>query len=460
MTGTININSIISLSTLTNSGTIALSQNCQSVNLTLTTTESLGYDPLGGLGTDLTCYIKSANPGSGFGSDPIITYEWDTYPATFPGFGGYSGITFTTINNSTPDIGSNSGSFFVGTFTPPDPPYTQNVGITTTLIISTQSTAYPGGTSVLGGIWVSTPGIYMNSPMSPLIWESTYFPQNMPLNCITGIQLNAGNLIPVTFSITGTGYYNEGGVDTGEVLTLNNVTPVYNSVIPLTGFNFGPIASTMQYQEDSSAWTSLTGYTDGVSWSGGGPSATYGTHTIQVRDAITLVESNTVTYVLTAPVDTVYLGLFQTDVVPSETSNYTEFGNAMAWEYQTSLLPDNKELANNAMIYAALDMGFIGPSPTVLIDFYDASDSTVLATTSITPNATNTTWDNFNWDGAPWDGSYVPLAPNFVKWAKPVVFKQGYFAASGTSYQGFSVGAIYMQLQVLGYVQQYNSGVS
>jgi len=435
----------------------------------LTITNTLGSSPLGALGTDTSVVFFSTNPGVGFGPENNAILGFDTY-AGVPAIGG-NGEAILVIqdftNDSNPAYGAKEGNVYVGVYGNPPPPV--NVEWQCDFAITCTGTNTSGqyvGNSIFYNFSTSAVDTLTgHGTYTAVSYENVIFAVNnaeeYPINCLLGITIQEDEAIVNSIEAYGTLYVNSGATgDTGEALILNQPAPTFNQPIPLTGLNVGPVASSLVVSQDGTSAGTLTSFDAGLMWSGTGAIGKYGTHTLFVTDPVSNVQSNTVTYTLAEPEGAFFLGLFQSDVIPSSSSNYTEFNNQLEWTFQTSLLPDNKDMANNAMIYAMLDLQFVGAQPSVAINFLDSSNSTTLASTSIAPSGTNTVWGSFLWGEAPWGGTAQQLAPNWVQWGIPVVFKQGYFEASGLSEQGFAIGAIYMEYQITGYVQQYYSGVS
>jgi hypothetical protein len=260
----------------------------------------------------------------------------------------------------------------------------------------------------------------------------------------------------VTYSIAGT----------PSSITLGTIAGVVANIpFSIGGIDYEDTpAAALDYQLDSGTWTTsgvgsfAAASARGSLWSGQAPAVGVGTHTLAVRNhSATGIVSNTQTFLVGTP-KAPFQGLFQSNVIPGSTDTFTEFGNPMLWNYQTSLGPDNGEIAENAMILTTLEMAFIGASPAVAVTFNDSS-GTLLESASVTPSGLVSVWDTMIWDVGVWDGTSQPLSPYEIAWPGPVVFKQGFFQASGTSSQGFRISNTYLQYQVLGYVQQYPSGV-
>lgn len=151
------------------------------------------------------------------------------------------------------------------------------------------------------------------------------------------------------------------------------------------------------------------------------------------------------------------LGLFQTDALPSQTSVYTEFGVPLNFEYETVLLPDNEQMAENMVVESNITMSFIGSGPSVTIAALD-NYGTQLNQIEIIPSGSVSLWGTAIWGQSYWGGSPSPLSPWSVPWTVPLVFKQAYIDVSGQSTGGFSIGNTYLKYQVLGYRQQNPSG--
>jgi hypothetical protein len=434
----------------TRSATVTLAEAAQTIVFECSTTQTLAIQGGNGLGTDLTFIINSTNTNSGIGAFPILTVGFSTYPYTNQGSSGIAPFTIESFGEGPPTSGSNSGSVAVGT-----PPAGTVIPFDVGGAVSAVSCAGVGAT-VYGNLAIS-------SPAGETTWTGTNFPTGVSggvlINDIASFTVSNDEGIDIAYSITGTAYVNSGS-EAGEVIVLDSVSPVYLDPISLTGANYGALASAMQVSQDGGAWGAVLSFASGIAWSGDGAVGEYGTHTLQARDANTLVESNTITYTLSSPPSYTFLGLFQSDVIPTAESQYVEFQTPMVWEYETSLLPDNKELLANSAIVTALDLSFIGAQPNVNCYFYDASGSTELGAATVYPSGENTVWGEFVWGEAPWGGTSQYYARALVNWSAPLAFVQGFFRASGTSAGGFSVGALYIQMQTMGYVQQLSSGVT
>jgi len=150
--------------------------------------------------------------------------------------------------------------------------------------------------------------------------------------------------------------------------------------------------------------------------------------------------------------------LWRTDAVPSQTSTYNEGGVALSWIYETVLLPDNLMMMENMIIESDLSMAFLGSTPVVTVTATDTNEQ-VLSSIGIAGGEADTLWNSFTWNNAPWNGTGTDISSWDIQWTEPLVFKQLTVTATGVSATGFKIGNLYLKYQILGYLQQLDSGV-
>lgn len=144
--------------------------------------------------------------------------------------------------------------------------------------------------------------------------------------------------------------------------------------------------------------------------------------------------------------------IWQSDVNPSTTSVYTENGTALAWVYQTSLLPDTDQMEMNAIIETNLAANF--PTNTA-VTVTVSDEQSVLDTVSMSGSGTPpTVWGAFVWGAATWLGGSGIFRQRAVQWHLPIVFKQGSMRFTGNSSAGLVMGNLYIRYQILGYTLQ------
>ena len=143
--------------------------------------------------------------------------------------------------------------------------------------------------------------------------------------------------------------------------------------------------------------------------------------------------------------------LWQSDVVQSGTSTYTENGAQMTWTWATPLLPDTDKMTNNAMTEATLDIALAPSIQNIGVSALDENGA-VLNTVSIAAPAGATIWGAFKWGAALWGGVPTALAPQQLPWSDVVVFTRMQIQAQGQSAEGIKLGTLHLRYQVLRYL--------
>jgi hypothetical protein len=145
--------------------------------------------------------------------------------------------------------------------------------------------------------------------------------------------------------------------------------------------------------------------------------------------------------------------IWRSDGAVSASSTYVENSVQLSFTYQTSLMPDNQQMAENSMVETTIAAGL--PSGfTLLVSALDESGS-VFASASIMSVGSLSIWNAFNW-GPPtlWSGNILGLRQYSVPWAQPLVFKQASFMLTGNCLGGVKLGNNYFKFEKLGYLLQ------
>jgi len=143
--------------------------------------------------------------------------------------------------------------------------------------------------------------------------------------------------------------------------------------------------------------------------------------------------------------------LFQSDVVQSSTSTFTENGTALSYTYKTPLLPNTGQMAENSIIETTINLALSFSAPSVGVSAID-HDGAVLGSVIVTATGTTTTWGSFTWGQALWSGASNSLRPRRIDWPNPIVADQFYVQVTGNAAQGVAMSTIYLRYEVLGYL--------
>jgi len=144
--------------------------------------------------------------------------------------------------------------------------------------------------------------------------------------------------------------------------------------------------------------------------------------------------------------------LYTSDVVQTLTSTYTEFGAALSFTWQTSMLPDTDQMCENNMLETTLYMALVSGGAAITCKAID-QDSNTLNSVTVSVTGTQTLWGQFQWGQALWSGGTSALFPRQLAWTIPVVFRRVSIQATGTSAQGIKIGRLHLRYEMLGYLQ-------
>lgn len=143
--------------------------------------------------------------------------------------------------------------------------------------------------------------------------------------------------------------------------------------------------------------------------------------------------------------------LWQSDIVPLDSSSYIENGEQLEFLYQTTLLPDAPTMNENTIIETSVGIQFSKVGGTVNFFALDEDDKQLdLISKSVDVDATF--WDIDEWGNGFWGGNITKYQHIRVPWSKPLVFGQAKFGASGNAVNGFKIGAWRNRYQFLGYM--------
>ena len=143
--------------------------------------------------------------------------------------------------------------------------------------------------------------------------------------------------------------------------------------------------------------------------------------------------------------------LWSSSAVPLLNSTYTENGVALNSAWQTMLLPDNQEMAENAIVESAI--GLVLPATVQCTVTMQDEAGNVLDTATLTgPGAGPTIWNAFVWGAAPWGALGGYFQQYQLNWTTPIVFKQASVLVAVASGANIAIGNLYLRYQVLGYL--------
>lgn len=145
--------------------------------------------------------------------------------------------------------------------------------------------------------------------------------------------------------------------------------------------------------------------------------------------------------------------LWQSDIVPLDSSSYIENGNILEFLYQTALMPDGPTMNEMNVIESSVALQYSKTGGTINF-FAQDEDAFALDTVSKTITVDASVWGDTDWGTSQWGGNVTKYQEIRVPWTKPLTFSQASFGATGQAVNGFKIGAWNNRYQMLGYMTQ------
>jgi hypothetical protein len=149
-------------------------------------------------------------------------------------------------------------------------------------------------------------------------------------------------------------------------------------------------------------------------------------------------------------------GLWQSDIIPSTNSQFTENGLPVNWTFQTSLIPNSDSTNELSMVETTIYVaGGIQLKPFVVTA--SSAQGTVIDTTTINPpitgNATFSIWGTFVWGRDAWFSSGQAFLNHVqIPWNRPIVSDRLQITIQGQSDQTVTLGELRMLVEETDYI--------
>jgi hypothetical protein len=142
--------------------------------------------------------------------------------------------------------------------------------------------------------------------------------------------------------------------------------------------------------------------------------------------------------------------LWASDAYASLAATYVENGVQMEYTWKTSLLPDNQQMAMNAIVQTDIAISI----PALQNVQFNASDEfgNIIGEAELYgPQNPGAIWGDFLWGDADWGAGETYYVQQIVRWTAPMTFKQLQVSAMGNCDPDLNIGNLYMRYQELGY---------
>lgn len=159
----------------------------------------------------------------------------------------------------------------------------------------------------------------------------------------------------------------------------------------------------------------------------------------------------TSTFVLAPTQAAEMVRIYRSDDVQDPGDSYVEYGQALTWAWEPSLMPDSGQMAENVIIESAL-MVALQPTELIRVMFLNEVGAPL---DGVTVNGY--VIPTVNWGSGYFDQTLVgpdngAIRQRLLPWSKPLVFKQGTVNLRGLSSSTIIIGNLYLRYQITGYV--------
>ncbi len=132
--------------------------------------------------------------------------------------------------------------------------------------------------------------------------------------------------------------------------------------------------------------------------------------------------------------------LWQSDIVPLDSSSYIENGVTIEYLYETVLSPSGSTMNEWSIVESSVGLQFSKEGGTVNF-FAENEDGDLLANASKTIDVNFSAWGVTSWGQSQWGGDITLYQDIRVPWPNILSFSQATFSASGNAVNGFKIGS-------------------
>lgn len=145
-------------------------------------------------------------------------------------------------------------------------------------------------------------------------------------------------------------------------------------------------------------------------------------------------------------------GLWQSDILPNVTSQYTENGVQLMWKWQSALIANQDSLYERAVVNSTIYCG----GDAVLQQFTMTGENATgspLSSVPVSPPITPASqWGTMQWGSGTWGAAQLQMSHVVVPWDQPLVFDRVRFTMQGMSAAGVAIGEMRLMVEELEYM--------
>jgi hypothetical protein len=140
--------------------------------------------------------------------------------------------------------------------------------------------------------------------------------------------------------------------------------------------------------------------------------------------------------------------IWQSDWQKTSTSTFIENGVQLTWNYNTSFLPDNENLTNNAIVQSSIDLAFSVTAPPVSVVAIDPNNQ-VYGSCQLQLTGAASLWGSMIWGTSTWGAPLSLLTQRQIPWPNEIVWSDLSIQISGQSSSAHEIGALRIRNRVL-----------
>jgi hypothetical protein len=144
-------------------------------------------------------------------------------------------------------------------------------------------------------------------------------------------------------------------------------------------------------------------------------------------------------------------GLWQSDIIPSTGSQYSENGVALTWTWQTALLANQDSVYEQAIVESTIYCSADGLTGQFTVTAESMSGEVLDSVSVQPPESATAKWGSAIWGQSTWGSANLQMSNMIIPWDQPIVFDRVRFTMRGLS-APIAIGQMRVILETLEYM--------
>lgn len=150
--------------------------------------------------------------------------------------------------------------------------------------------------------------------------------------------------------------------------------------------------------------------------------------------------------------------IYQSDWLQNSGSTFVEAGTQLTWDWQTSLLPDMKDMQQHELHETIIKFSSATGASASMIDeagnVVSDANGNGAATATLPASTVTVNWGSATYQASILYGQTFAMSPVQINWPAPITFGRASLQLTGTSDSVTRIGALSMRIEQLGYLPQ------